>query len=82
EAGMIAKWQTGLGIYSLFLAGLLYFLSFYSGGTMVHVNIQILFPLLTLFDGFFIGLVFPLASKYYAKLTNKSAGEIGGMLYA
>jgi spermidine synthase len=78
----LAKWQLWLGIYSLFLAGILYFLSFHSGGMAARVNVRILFPLLTLIDGFFVGTVFPLASSGYADLTDKNAGDAGGILYA
>lgn len=82
ETKNLAMWQMGLGIYSIALACLLYLFSFCPAGIISQINIKIIFPLLTLIDGFFVGLMFPVASRGYVKLTGKGPGESGGMLYA
>jgi len=77
----LAVLQALLAFYAFLIPLIFIALALFGRGKLTPVSIQLLFPLLTVIDGIFIGLIFPLANKIYHKITG-DIGQTAGSLYA
>ncbi len=76
----LGRIELGLGIYALFIALSLLMLNLWPSQPLV-ISTRIIFPLLTVFCGIWVGMLFPLANDIYlAKL--EAVGRTAGKLYA
>lgn len=78
----LSKWQLYFSLYAFLIPLLLLSLSLVSRRVSVGLAVRLLLPLLTVIDGCFVGVVFPLANKI--RLENKKAkvASTAGSLYA
>jgi len=75
----LCRIELGLGIYALVIATILLAMNIWRVVPQFF-GIQILFPLLTVFSGFWVGMIFPLANSLYLE-EEKVVGRTAGKLY-
>ncbi|MFH1564223.1 MAG: hypothetical protein ABIF11_12540 [Nitrospirota bacterium] len=72
-------------IYSFILPMILFLISNLKTQTGIFIGVELLFPILTMITGFFVGAEFPLGNKLYlgeASLENShQVGKVAGLLY-
>jgi spermidine synthase len=74
--------EIAIGIYLFLLPGIFLLLRAVSYELLIHIFIQILFPILTAIAGMIIGLIFPLANQIYMLYSSSKPSRAGGILYA
>ncbi len=77
----LGRIELALGIYALFIAFILLLLARWRGASF-FISTQILFPLLTVLAGLWVGMIFPLANNISLPKTEGSIGKTAGKLYA
>ena len=77
----LGRIELALGIYALFVVFILLLLSRWRGMPFL-ISTRILFPLLTVLAGLWVGMIFPLANDIYLPKAEGSIGKTAGKLYA
>jgi len=77
---LLAKIEFSIFIYSLLLPAIFIFISNLKSQASIFITVELLFPILTIITGIFVGLEFPLANKLYISDFHH-LGKIAGLIY-